>query len=1116
MVALPRSLPRPKLPSVKRKVSSASQKKPDKCVKGSSFSCGATCLPKLTKEGKRTICHMALAGNPKILVSWLGKQHQTGQMAGILNKDAVKEGRGIAYTDPKTGKLEVEDMSSYLTGTKKIVMENGKAIAESKGFNVKPFMEKGKLTPEGQKVNAQIKSLEEKASKAKAIAARATHPEQIKRANLLMSRFRGQAKKLKDWITGQGKVEPVKTQEVEPAKKVEKLATAIAKNANQLQKAVTQVEQPKPKSPPPRLEPTEEMVSLIREGYKITGQDGDNLTFTKGNKQVVVNGSKKTQVPDPIAEMTSLGRDGYKITGQDGSNITFKKGDKEVVVNVSALQQPTAKPKKTEKEPAIAAKPSVVAPKPKPAEATSEPKPTTPKPKLSGDSQKAQPKPDSKHSMSDVVSAFNSKKIDSLDGLTITPLTMTKESVQGQVGLDAKRIMQFEPTSMGNATYLQFEMGGQSWMVPNNKSPHFQKIVANLKTENTGIFDVDGDSIRLSKPALLKRAANGNLEIAERGKMGDTVEKITPQPKSSATSSKPVEASQVQETPFKDEEIPNVADAIRSGFKLAGEGAYGKVYVKGNQAVKYANIKENEYAIAKQADELGIGPKVYARNSTQAVGERAMAMEFLAGDPLERTAPLNGKSLNGEHFDLTMGLMAKMHTAGIAHGDLHTGNMILTDGELKAIDFGNSRVNDHKAIIEEMLKPSFIRDRPSSDTEITTEGSKMRSRYDSARQGFMDQYGKSGENWPTGKDAENAIADFYERVLNGSKSQTKPTSDHLAQSKSVTPKEATKEGYSQKELDSLNTEHQKSLYSIAMKGNGERDPATAKVDDGVLVKVSRQNENYQRPKIEKLKQQGLSDMEAMGVAAWTDHNYKSINRVIYGDSNYIDPQRELYGKSAGFWAAKGLAKLPSYSKSEILKMVNERGLSMIKDGHLARYVNIAEDQMDSFLSPYRDAIGKSEFKEPTFFATTALTDSGFEGQNTQFLIKPRSDGSGQGKLVDPFKNDTFEGEVLFPPYSRFRVTKIETPFDLARKELQGKLPDKYRKMSKDTLVSHLGELRGVLADLLLLGHGKKDAQERLERRGIHVGSKGQSEEMSLTIKGLLQPNGRTVIHMEEL
>lgn len=844
MVALPRSLPRPKMPSVRKIGNSASQKKPDKCVKGTSFSCGATCLPKLTKEGKRTICHMALADNAKIAVSWLARQNERSR---ILNKDEgrINQGKGRVYTD-KEGRTREEDMSSYLTGAKSIRVGvgnlNGKKEAylegEIKGGKLKPYRVDGQITKEGMAVTAIAKelqqkaiALEEKANKAEAIAARATHPEQIKRANLLMNQFRGQAKKLRDWITGQGRVKPVKTQEVEPIKKVEKLVTAIAENASQLQDAITQVKPPKAKD------------------------------------------SAITNKPEP-------------------------------------------KPEKT---------------------------------------------------------------------------------------------------------------------------------------------------------------------ISE------------------------------QEKPFGDDEIPNVADAIRDGYKLVGQGAYGKVYIKGNQAIKYANIKENEYAIAKKADKLGIGPRVYGRNSTQGDRDRAMSMEFLDGSPLERLAPLNAKSLDGGHFDLVMGLMSKMHTNGISHGDLHTGNMILTGDGLKVIDFGNSRVNDHEEIIQEMLKPSFIRDRPFSDTEITTDGSKLRSRYDSARQEFLDQYGKSGENWPKGKDAEKAIADFYRKVLSGSKSERKKIE-----------KEFT--GYSEEEQKTLDSDHKKNLYGIAMGDSDRRNPDVAKKQDESLLQWKNNNVEFQEEKIKKIKEYGLTEQEAIGVAIWLDGGYATMNAAIYDPAIKSD-----IGESAGINAAKGLKKLQSYKESELKDEIISNDLPLNQGGYLTRNIFIQEDNVDLFLRTYQDAVGRQEFKEPTFFATTLTRLESFDG-NIEYRVEPISDGSGQGKMVDEFKNKTFEAEVLFPPYSRFQVLEVrkkgEMGLSKGYQDYTWNLPKKFSRLRESDLLSAYQEIVEIQKDIETMRFNpgalsdEKVAKLQLEL-GIDLADTGRLgttwAEIDAAINGkVFRLNSKNIIRMKEL
>jgi hypothetical protein len=73
--------------------------------------------------------------------------------------------------------------------------------------------------------------------------------------------------------------------------------------------------------------------------------------------------------------------------------------------------------------------------------------------------------------------------------------------------------------------------------------------------------------------------------------------------------------------------------------------------------------------------------------------------------------------------------------------------------------------------MKEFLKPFFMEynvfatDGSMINSKMETPGSKLRSRYDSARKDFIDQYGETGENWPNGQDGANAVQDFYKKIF---------------------------------------------------------------------------------------------------------------------------------------------------------------------------------------------------------------------------------------------------------------------------------------------------------------------------------------------------------------
>ena len=125
-----------------------------------------------------------------------------------------------------------------------------------------------------------------------------------------------------------------------------------------------------------------------------------------------------------------------------------------------------------------------------------------------------------KKSMTDeMVEQFNSQNRDYFRDGKFHPLTLTQQSIQGQVGLDARRIVQLEaPSDSSQASYLTTEIDRENWLIPNITSPYISQIMRNLH-ENSEIFTVESGSgtLRLIKPAKLKSVSSGLWEIEEPG-----------------------------------------------------------------------------------------------------------------------------------------------------------------------------------------------------------------------------------------------------------------------------------------------------------------------------------------------------------------------------------------------------------------------------------------------------------------------------------------------------------------------------------------------------------------------------------------------------------------------
>ena len=239
-----------------------------------------------------------------------------------------------------------------------------------------------------------------------------------------------------------------------------------------------------------------------------------------------------------------------------------------------------------------------------------------------------------------------------------------------------------------------------------------------------------------------------------------------------------------------------------------------------------------------------------------------------------------------------------------------------------------------------------------------------------------------------------------------------------------TQKTSEIQDFSKDERAKLANDHQKNLYGIIIGEKDGRKPEEIKDGDNLIAE---KNDNrWQKPKIAKLKKMGLNSNEANGVASWiSSSTYRRMNSAIYSGDE------DKFGKAAGIRALQGFRKLPAYTHKELettrLKMGKDSSPyhSLLEPGRLRRGLDGIDD-VDSFLKPFEEALESGKvYKEPTFFATTARKDISFTS-NPQILfeIKSKSDGTGQGRAVDQYKNSAFEGEVVFPPFSKFKVVEI--------------------------------------------------------------------------------------------
>ena len=132
----------------------------------------------------------------------------------------------------------------------------------------------------------------------------------------------------------------------------------------------------------------------------------------------------------------------------------------------------------------------------------------------------------------------------------------------------------------------------------------------------------------------------------------------------------------------------DIEDVIRTGVEL-GSGSFGTAYAKGDLVVKVGRVRKQEVEMGIVGSELGVGPKIHATWSKSDLakdGYAVVAMERVKGLPLHQLDGVRAKvpfaKLPKEVQDNAMLSMIdgshRMHAKGISHGDVNSGNVIIT------------------------------------------------------------------------------------------------------------------------------------------------------------------------------------------------------------------------------------------------------------------------------------------------------------------------------------------------------------------------------------------------------------------------------------------------------
>lgn len=194
-------------------------------------------------------------------------------------------------------------------------------------------------------------------------------------------------------------------------------------------------------------------------------------------------------------------------------------------------------------------------------------------------------------------------------------------------------------------------------------------------------------------------------------------------------------------------------------------------------------------------------------------------------------------------------------------------------------------------------------------------------------------------------------------------------------------------------------------------------------------------------KTDKMKAEGrdLSDDEALALSTWIGSKYASMNAILYGGK--LEKGVDLDAvEITDLLAAKALHKLPPVTKKQLVSETKKFGFSDFnpKDP-VGRYMQV--ENPEEFVKRYQDALaGNGEIRESTLFATSVIPREEFSFCNAKtnltYEVKPKLDGSGNGRYIDHYKNHAVEGEILYPPQTKFRVAAVVPPEEIALETLK--------------------------------------------------------------------------------
>lgn len=220
-----------------------------------------------------------------------------------------------------------------------------------------------------------------------------------------------------------------------------------------------------------------------------------------------------------------------------------------------------------------------------------------------------------------------------------------------------------------------------------------------------------------------------------------------------------------------------------------------------------------------------------------------------------------------------------------------------------------------------------------------------------------------------------------------------------------------------------------SLYDLA---SGDKTPDQILIPTKDLAeakKVTGANKWFQQTAIKLIQDENpdITKEEAAALADWGGAGYGDMNKRIYAPG-LIPTSKQQVLLTVDLLAAKALYKLPAVTTEQIKKYAQ-----FDPNKPLDRYVNIKG--VKKYVQQFEDALrSNTPHLEQTFFATTHISKNEIptfsDKANIKFVVHAKMDGTGKGRYIEPLKDGMMpEGEVLYPPMTKFQVKKVEQKKD---------------------------------------------------------------------------------------